>query len=510
MTTYSLEEIMGKSSSKPSKQNYSFADLTAKPPVPTIPQGGSFADPLGQGVTFGFSDELAGILGASYGKTFGDAEGSWTDVYTGIRDQARQNQDDFSERNPKTALGLELTGGMMTGGTGAAKTLGSQTVKNAPKMLQKVLPYMKTSAVSAAGGGLYGFGTGDGLEDSLDKAKTGAAVSAVAGPVFKGVLDKGQKVIANRMADKVLKKATPTYDEVKSASHALYQQADDAGLVISNSAFGDMVNKVTKEVFAEGFDEGLHPKIASVVKRLVSEADGGDISLKKLDILRKVANGAYDQGNKSNNRLLEKIVNQIDDFAGNLNDASIITGDKGAGQLLTQARKLWGKTIKYDSLSEAMRRAESQASGLENGIRIQFRHILNNKKLFNKYSAPEQKLIKQVVDGKMGGNLAKSLSRLAPTDGATNHMINAILGSAGGYGVAGPVGAFAAPLAGYAGQGLARQSTKGNAAKAMEQVLRGNGRSQQQVANSILNRYQSLDPLSAALGMQGLLSDPTK
>lgn len=82
---------------------------------------GTIADAAGQGVTLGFADELAGLLGA-----IPAAISTGTGVvesYKGIRDAARENYQGYREANPGTALAAEVGGGLLTGGLGGGRAL---------------------------------------------------------------------------------------------------------------------------------------------------------------------------------------------------------------------------------------------------------------------------------------------------------------------------------------------------------------------------------------------------
>lgn len=136
---------------------------------------GTIADSLGQGALLGFSDEIAGALGAvpaSFTVNDGimNALKGIPDAYRGIRDQARINADAFAERNPGTALASEIAGGLLTGGVGAGRALtgtaGREMVKQSAK-------------VGAGFGGVSGLGYSD--ADNLGDAAIDTAAGTVAG-----------------------------------------------------------------------------------------------------------------------------------------------------------------------------------------------------------------------------------------------------------------------------------------------------------------------------------------
>ena len=152
-------------------------------PQENLPQGGSIADAFGQGVSFGFSDEIAGGVGAginSIANLFGAGSGeSFGDAYRGIRDAARYNQKAYADRNPGKALAAEVVGGLLTGGTGAARV---GAIKGAQKL-------GKVAGVGAAEGGVYGLGASeaDTAKGLLKDTAQGAALGGVTGAAMPAV-----------------------------------------------------------------------------------------------------------------------------------------------------------------------------------------------------------------------------------------------------------------------------------------------------------------------------------
>lgn len=107
-----------------------------------------------QGATFNFADELAGLAGPQY------------------REQVRGATQEFAQQNPKTALGLELAGGLAT-----APFTGPLSLGRGVTTTGKVL---RTAGDLAAQGALSGAGAAD-EGDRLAGAAQGAAVGTIAG-----------------------------------------------------------------------------------------------------------------------------------------------------------------------------------------------------------------------------------------------------------------------------------------------------------------------------------------
>jgi hypothetical protein len=142
---------------------------------PGVPQGGSALDPIMQGASFGFADEIAGGLSgaSSFLKGKGFAPG-----YETTRDKWRQDAADYRERNPMTSLGLEIGGGLALPGGLLAK-LGKGAITG-----------------GAAAGALSGFGSGEGsVGDRIDNATIGAVGGAATGGAVSGLSKIGRAIL---------------------------------------------------------------------------------------------------------------------------------------------------------------------------------------------------------------------------------------------------------------------------------------------------------------------------
>lgn len=165
------------------------------------PQGGSIADSLGQGLSFGFSDELAGLAGAipaSISQESGifDIIKNIPEHYKGVRDQARANHDAFSARNPGTDLAAQIGGGLLTGGAGAARALGGLTGK---ALIGGSAKY--GSKLGALAG--YGGSEADTVQGALADTAIGAGAGAIGGAAFPALgtaLNAGRARLAQHVA----------------------------------------------------------------------------------------------------------------------------------------------------------------------------------------------------------------------------------------------------------------------------------------------------------------------
>ncbi len=175
---------------------------------------------VGQGLTFGLTDEVGGAIAALVGSM--QTGESFSDAYDKIQQDISSRREQFKEDRPGLATGLEIAGGLATGGLGAARVLGSQAMRNAPGVIKAT----GLAGTGAAQGGLYGAGTADPgsrIEGAKEGAGFGAAGALVGAPVANA-LGRVAGSVANRVGRAAT--ATPRSD----AQRVLQETADAVGL----------------------------------------------------------------------------------------------------------------------------------------------------------------------------------------------------------------------------------------------------------------------------------------
>ena len=156
---------------------------------------------VGQGATFFLADEIeAGVRTPFEKRTFGE-------IVDDIRAQNKAFEDEF----PVTSLGLQVGGGFATGGVGAVKVLGSQAVKQAPKLLRR----LAVPAVGAVEGGIAGFGAAEGTPlERLPSAAFGTGAGAAVGTTFPFVI-AGGKAGVRKISEKIARRGPEKFADRK-------------------------------------------------------------------------------------------------------------------------------------------------------------------------------------------------------------------------------------------------------------------------------------------------------
>lgn len=384
-----------------------------------------------QGLTFGFGDEItAGVTSALTDQTYDEALKRERDLLELSREQ-----------NPGMTTGAEIAGAVVAPAAvlkGGAGLLGNS---------------LRAGAVGAGEGFTYGFGSGEGGFDSrvnegVETAKWGGGFGLAAptvGRIAKRVYDRAKMNAAIKRAAK----DGLSLGDLKKVAYDIFDKADNVrGL--DRSVLTSATPGMADDAVRRGMDEVLTPQSHRALERIEDAATNPspEIGFRELDILRRQAQiPAGNTGNRVEKAIGANLVEGVDDV---ISKASPALGDEVA-----EARKIWGRLRRSEIIQEAFSKAQNQASGFENGLRVQLRSILNNPKKRAGFSSEEIGLMEDIVQGTFLSNTLKKLGKFGIGQGQQSNGLLSLLG----FGVAGPV----APIAGTVAQKGAELSTSRNA-----------------------------------------------
>jgi len=399
-----------------------------------------------QGLTFGFGDEAMARASAAIDGQDYDAEIA----------RERAMLDNFREDRPALAYGSEIAGLL-------ANPLSRVGIGQGSLARQAV----QSGKMGGLLGGLYGIGTAEGgpvqravgaIDDALIGGGVGLALPAVGAAVGRGV-DAMRQSRAARAAARV----APSLDNIRAAATRLYDQADTA--VMPRQGLLATAQTVQDDAARMAMDPMLTPTAARVVDNVTDAATSPEpnITFRELDILRRQAGiAAGDVANRPQAAIGMQVQEAIDQFVEN--------ADPGTAAIVQEARQLWGRLRRSEIIEQAIERAGRQASGFENGIRIQFRQILNNPKVARSFTQAERDAMEQVIRGTPVGNAMRWLGKLGVSLTQNTNALGATLGAGAGFAAGGPIGAVALPaLASVARAGAERTTT--NAANALVPLI---------------------------------------
>jgi hypothetical protein len=403
---------------------------------------GAAIDGVAQGMTFGFSDEIAAGM-ASGGGLWGD----YDEELAAERARMAENK----ELAGGYELGGQIAGGLATGGG---------LMKSGVTMLAKKPTVLKAAAEGALYGGIYGAGAAD-RGERLEGAGKGALFGGAGGAAFQ----KAGNVIKSKVANKAAQKVAPTIDDLKQKSDALYTKMRKSGVVVRENKINNIKGNIDLELSQTTPD--LAPQ-AHALKKLVDDTFQGDVNIIDLHNISKSVNRVSRSGLQGEDaHFVGKIKTFVDNAIDNM-QTSDIKGPLSAVKLKNEADELWKIARKSEIIDGIFEKAQNQATGFENGLVINFRSLANNKKLMRQFSEAEQKMIKDLVRRGSAREILKGIGMLSPTS-TFGGLVT------GGVGV----GSGILPAAGMAAIGHGSRKageaiTRGKANAIRQAVLTGN------------------------------------
>lgn len=308
-----------------------------------------------------------------------------------------------------------------------------------------------------------GIGTADNIArgqapaEALTNAAAPSAVAAVlpgAGALIRG----GAKRIADvatRGAQRTLTNAAiagaPAATDLKAAARAMFKDVDSSGIGVKTDFFAQRIHQLAQKADSELIDAELDAPAVRLYNILADRTrqayEGGrGLSLGELHNMRQIAQDIVikSKGDRTG-RFADQVVTAIDDIVGNLKPSQmeippnlLSNGPNAAGNSLLKGISTWGRAKRVDLIEEALFKAQNQASGVENGLRTQFRALLQNKSTRSLFSPAEIEAIQQVANGTSLSNVSRLLGTFGFDLGSGRNAV----GGALGLFLGGPVGAI--------------------------------------------------------------------
>lgn len=227
---------------------------------------GDYLRAAAQGLTFGFGDELEAraksLLGGS----------SYEDEVSKIRGEMQE----FGKARPVTSTALEIAGSiptMFVPGLGLSR---------AAQAGSRSLQALKAAGAGALGGGIYGAGTAESIEDIPESALVGASVGGVLGGGASAAFPK-----VSAAASELIKEGVPlTPGQALGGLPGVAEQALSAFPITST------VVKSAKEAAIQGFGRASVNRALAPIGKSVSKSSSGT---KAFDEAFEAVSSKYDE-----------------------------------------------------------------------------------------------------------------------------------------------------------------------------------------------------------------------
>ena len=235
---------------------------------------------LASGVSAGFGDEIE----AFFRTLNAPPTAPFRERLSTSLDEIRAEQEQFAQENPKTAFGLEVAGGLTTGGVGASRAAAAKVFQGAVTRGGQIAQRVgSTAAAGVPAGAAFGAGTAEGgIVDRVQGAATGAVVGGVGGAVLRPLIAGGTALLrlGGNTVRGITRALTKTENDVANAQIAKSLVRDDAvstvrqslddlgqGATIADSA-GEATKILTERVAGTPASRNV------VVQRITERLDG--------------------------------------------------------------------------------------------------------------------------------------------------------------------------------------------------------------------------------------------
>lgn len=389
-------------------------------------------------------------------------------------DEMKANLKELQQDNPITAGAAGIGSSVLNLAPLAATAVGGRLLGTTGTLGQRLL------AGGASGAVLSGADTAARGGDLGDIA-TNSALGAGLGMVFPAA-----GAVRNAMGNKAAQKAAtnaaianaPAASELKTAASDLFKAVDQAGVTVNPQSFRNFVVDLAKKAKSMRINATLDPKAYATFSELGSimgeVAAGKPLTMSDLHTIRQIAQKAAVSAEGRDAMFANMIVDGIDNFV--LKPGATMTPNGATtGKQLLEAVSTWGRAKRVGLVENAIEKARNTASGFENGLRIEFRKLLNNKKTAGLFTAAERAEIEKVVRGTTGANLAKLIGKFGFGSGNASNMLGGTIGSGVGATLGsafGPFGSFAGAALAGGGASLARKASEKLTEKAAERAAK--------------------------------------
>lgn len=416
----------------------SFAEASGtKPTGSTFAEGyvpeGSRARALLSGQTFQGSDEIVGTLTAGAQKIMGDKR-SFSDLQQAAIDREKALLEQYHKADPMEAAGMEIAGSFMNPAMwlktpALVAKLGPKSqavVKGVTGLVTNRGPVKQAAIKGAAGGGLYGYGSGTDEQSRQDKALEGAAFGALFGAGAQKASNWATSAV-QKVADKtdfalLASIRNPTIESLKSAKNAAYAEVDKIGKLFGVDDMDAIYQAASASPRLKAYLPSAHPKVASAQRYLETEL-GNAHSLSQMDSIRKNLWRVWRSADEEQQWMIRDIIRVFDDVV----DSKLGSGGSTVYRSAQLANARYRKAELLDKAFE-MANLETSATGSGGNLFNKYRQavvrILKDKKNLNYFTDEEIASMQAFVKGEFGEGALRTISKLSPSGNGLMAALN--------------------------------------------------------------------------------------
>lgn len=391
-----------------------------------------------------------------------------------------QRRAQLAEANPIANIAGNIGGGLAAVGAGGMTAAGSGALGLSGGLGQQMVNgLLSTTGITATDNMVRGQKPTDALVNAVLPGLVGGAIPGVGALVRKGaegVANATTNAAQRSLTNAAIKGAPAAADLASAASKMFDASTGGTPLAISDNAFFRFMGNVKAFSDKLRINEHNDPQAVGLLQYLMNIADdtskGVAVDLKDLHLARQLARKTAASPSGRDSALGTTVIRQLDELVKGLKPSDILGGadPTTAANDLMRGISTWSRAEKVSLIEEAMTKAGTYKSGLENGLRLQFQSIIRNPETRKLFTAAERREIERVANGTGLSNMVTLLGKFGfGTNGAGN-MLGGTIGSLGAASVLGPLGGIAAAV-GATGARKLSEKLGSDAAERVAQVV---------------------------------------
>lgn len=424
---------------------------------------------------FGFGDEIAGGANALAAGLQGHDMGQ---SYSAFQKLQQARRDLGAEQSPLGGA-ASVVGQLTSLGAAAPVAAAAKTVTGfIPRALQVGKDMATSGTTGAVMGGVQGFGSANGdIGQRLEGAKQGAVAGGLVGaaaPVVARLVAAPLSAIAKNNAINAAIKNAPDAGDLRNISGQMFKAVDNSGVTVDTNKFSKFVNDLATQAKKDRINPTLDPKAYAAHEELINalgdvQSNGGALTVSDLHTLRQIAQRAAVSSEGRDGMFSQRIVDGLDKFVTTPGVLNFPPNRLASGQTMSTGNQLlgaiatWGRASKVGLIEDAVKAAQNYPSGVESGLRAQFKSLLNNRSTNRLFTEVERQAMQKVT---RGGATVSALRILGMFKGLSGATLGGMFG--------GPLGAAAGLAMGAGGRKITEMTTEAAAQRAANVVATPN------------------------------------
>lgn len=391
------------------------------------------------------SDNLVGVGAQLTGGNYQDA-----------RNAAVSRRQELAAANPVASIAGNIGGGLAAFGAAGATSAGANALGLAGNLGQQMVNSgLSTLGLTTADNIVRGKAPTQALSDAILPSSIATAIPAVGAAINRGVdavADAATRANQGRLTNAAIQNAPDAATLRSEASRLFDASTGGTPLAINDNAYFRFLGDVRQYANKLRINADNDPQSVGLLETLMRIADdtgsGVAVDLKDLHLVRQLARKVSGSPQGRDASFGMSVVDKMDDLIAGLKPTDILGGadPTQAANNLLNGISTWSRASKVGMLEEAVEKAGTYKSGMENGLRLQFQKILRDPKTRRLFTSAERQELERVANGTSLSNLVTLLGKFGfGTNGAGN-MLGGTIGSLGAASVLGPVGGIAAAL----------------------------------------------------------------